>query len=263
MTDQYLLYHGKTAPTGRKLRDFLGIDAGTDDPERRVDYLVRWGSRKRITYIPNEQTINRRTRIAQNTNKLKSLRIMDDADVPVPPHSTNHNDLDYPMLGRKTSHSQGTDIALILQQRDIDYYPSDFYTQYIPTDREFRVHIVGGEPIKVNKKLRRNDVDRRDYEPHVRNYESGFVFGTTNGDPEDHPAADPAVKACNALELEIGAVDVIRDEQGNYHVLEVNTAPSLDEANLKLYGDKIAELIELDDYPGMEAVEFENDEDED
>lgn len=256
MTDNYLLYHATTSPTGRKLRDYLGIEAGTSDPGRRVDQLVRWGSRKRIQYIPSEQTVNRRTRIARNTNKFKSLEIMDDAGVPVPEYSRDPTDLSYPMLGRRESHSQGSDIALILQAKDYQYYPSDFYTKYKPVEREFRVHVIDGEPVKVNKKLRRNEVERREYEPHVRNYESGYVFGQSEGPPEDHPASEPAVEAVNALELEIGAADVIKSEDGNYYVLEVNTAPSLSEANLQVYGDAIADMLGIDDYPGIDNVDF-------
>ena len=40
-----------------------------------------------------------------------------------------------------------------------------------------------------------------------------------------------------ALKLDFGAVDIIRAKNGKLYVLEVNTAPGLEERKLQIYAD--------------------------
>lgn len=59
-------------------------------------------------------------------------------------------------------------------------------------------------------------------------------------------------------------MDIIRAEGGEEYVLEVNTAPSLEENNLQRWGDALANQVALDEYPGLDHpdIEFEDDEDD-
>lgn len=252
----YVIYANKSCVTGRNLARYLGLPHGKSCDER-YDYLLRWGSSRRVTYAPEVGPINSRRAVAANTDKLDSLRAMEDAGVSVPAFSTDPADIEWPALGRDRQHTQGTDITLILQQRDATLTDNDFYTEYIPTKLEYRVHVFDGEVIKVHEKRLRQEAENH---PYIRNAETGWVFVEPRRREPDH---ELCVNAVEALDLDFGAVDVVRGEDDEEYVLEVNSAPSLDEANLERYGERFAELLGIDDYPGLDApdIEFADEED--
>lgn len=256
----FLLYHAASHVTGNRLGDYLGIPHGrsTGDP---VDHLIRWGSRTGAGWRPAEQVINSQSSLENNTDKLDAMKQLDNGGIPVPNYSEDRDDLgdalEYPVVGRETDHARGEDINLILQWRDSYLTDNDYFVEYIPTELEYRMHVVNGEVVQVHEKRLRSDEDNH---PFIRNSETGWVFLEPREDP---PADNLAVDAVGCLGLDFGAVDVVREEEtGDEYVLEVNSAPSLDEANLERYGDAFAEAINLDDYPGLEAVDWDEDEEE-
>lgn len=254
---EFLLYTSEGSETGPRLASYLGIEAGSTMPRERYDYIVRWGNAGRVAYAPSDFTLNKRSALCKSTNKKRSLERMRGAGVPVPPFSNNWTDLEFPILERSMSHMEGRDINLLMQPHDVTG-DADFYTQYIQKQLEFRVHVFKGEIIKVSQKRRRDT--EPEYDPICWNYNSGWRFLSPDTQPLGLQQSIPAV-TCH--ELDFGAVDVLIDPEGNPYVLEVNTAPGCCDATLELYGSKIAGAINLDDYPGMDAVDWaEEDEEE-
>jgi len=265
----YIGYSNSSAGTAPRLASYLGVRYGR--PGRmgspRPDTLVRWGSSAGATYYPGEGTLNGMREVEQNTDKLRSLQMMESYGVPVPAYSDSleglleQEDVSYPVMGRASNHSQGRDINLILQERDDYLTDNDFYTEYIPTEYEYRVHVFQGEVVKVHQKLLRSEADNH---PFIRNYETGWVFANQRDDVN----LQPAINAVDAMGLDFGAVDLVKGEDGNAYVLEVNTAPSLDERNLERWAEYFIDALDLDPdrVPGMEAVReeypYEDDEEE-
>lgn len=259
--DVFLLYHGASHVTGERLGNFLGVPHGRSCDER-YDYVIRWGSRTSVNYTPRETTLNTQNSLNTNTDKLQSLQILDNSGINVPEWTTDRNEISdtfgYPALGRAESHTRGEDINLIMQWRDAYLTDgNDYFVEYIPTDIEFRMHVVNGEVIKTHEKRLRSEADNH---PYIRNGETGWVFVNPRGET---PPDSLAVDAVGAIGMDFGAVDIIRSENGDYYVLEVNSAPSLDESNMERYGAALAEATEIEDYPGLEAVEFDDEETDD
>lgn len=261
MTYNYVLYSGPSHVTGKKIAHYLGIDNyGKNDPGDRVDQLLRWGSSKRVDYIPNDQTVNLRRAISTATDKLETLENLERAGVPVPDYSTRHGDLSYPMLARDSSGMQGRDIVPIVQRQDLEAQnvSAEFFTEYVPTKLEYRVHVVDGEIVKTSQKVLENE---EDYDPFVRNYETGYRFKNPR---TRHPGIQQAVAAVNSLDLDFGAVDMVIGEDDRPYVLEINTAPHLEEGvSLEAYGDKLAEMLGIENYPGRDAPELEYEDEDD
>lgn len=238
--DRFLLYSRHGHVTGGDLGEALGIPHGRDMPDERVDYLVRWGSSARIRYVPNIRTYNLRRAIAANTNKLNSLVQMNNTGVPVPPFSENWRELSFPLIGRSSNHMAGRDVMLYFQPMDIEVKgPSDYYLEYIPKRLEYRVHVIGNEIVKVSQKVL---TEPEEYNPLVWNYENGFTFRNPR---EEHAGLYMAMSAVRAMELDFGAVDLIVGEDDRPYILEVNTAPGLDEPSLEVYIEKFRQLLEL------------------
>lgn len=258
----FLLYHGASHVTGQRLGDYMGIPHGREC-DQRYDYLIRWGSRAGAGFRPSEGVINSQSALRSNTDKLNSLQCLEDAGVPVPDYTTDRDEISetfgYPALGRSENHTRGEDINLIMQWRDA-YLTSgnDYFVEYIPTDLEYRMHVIDGEVVKVHEKRLRSEADNH---PFIRNHETGWVFVEPRGNVPDEQIA---VDAVGALGMDFGAVDMIRAEDGSEYVLEVNSAPSLDETNLEIYGDALLEAANRDPSTanGMDVVEWDDEDDE-
>lgn len=255
MTDRYLLYSRHGHRTGQRLAEYLGVPHGRDPPGERQDHLLRWGTSQSVGYIPEIQTWNLKRAIENTTDKYNALRMLDERGIPVPPYSRDPSVLEYPMLGRREQHARGNDINLVLQEQDIYESEAEYYVQYVPTKYEFRVHVINGDIVRVAQKVPEGEGE---YEPHIRNHETGWIFVNPR---VDCPQKYVAMGAVEALDLHFGAVDMIIGEDGDAYILEVNTAPSLNDTNLEIYGDEFAEMLELEEYPGMDAVDWSDRED--
>lgn len=251
----FLLYHAASHVTGERLGDYLGVPHGRGPPADRnhFDYLIRWGHRGSGPRSGNSP-LNPRSAIRNASDKYQTLEALDNSGINVPEFSRDMDDLEYPILGRKENGARGEDLVLILQQFDDQVTSSDFYTEYIPTEREYRAHVIDGEVVQMYEKRLRHEADVSP--THIRNSENGWVFLQPR---EEAPPESVMLDAVGSLGLDFGAVDCIRGEDGEFYVLEVNTAPSLDEANLRRFGDRFAELCNVNSVAGMEAVDWDDD----
>lgn len=259
-SNAFLLYHARSHVTGNRLGDYLGVPHGREC-RSRYQNLIRWGSRSSVEYAPSN-VHNAQSQLQNASEKYQSLEQLRAGGVPIPEFTRDRDEISdtfgYPALGRADSHSRGEDINLIMQWRDAYLTDNnDYFVEYIPTDFEYRMHVIDGEVVKIHEKRLRSDADNH---PYIRNHETGWVFV----EPREQPPADQiAIDAVGSLGLDFGAVDVIMSEDGDPYVLEVNTAPSLDETNMEIYGDAFAEMCGISDYPGLEAVDFSEEEEDD
>ncbi len=85
-----------------------------------------------------------------------------------------------------------------------------------------------------------SDPERDQVNWKIRSYANGFLFSRYGIYPSE--ARDQlAVKAVAALGLDFGAVDLIEDK-GKFYVLEVNTAPGIEDEMVPIYAEAIKEL---------------------
>lgn len=225
---RFLLYYSGGRPSATVLASALDIPCGTVEemPDERLDYLVRYGCTSRIRYVPNIRTINRRSKIAGNTNKLRSLQKLKEFGIRVPKFSTEFSDLSFPMLGRRNHTSRGRSIVLYLQPRDIELANETHthFTEYVPKKREWRVHVCNGRIIQILEK----DVDP---ENTFLCSNEGWRYRSMS---ETHRDLVFAISAVGALDLDFGGVDILEGLDGNIYVLEVNTAPGIDDESRTL-----------------------------
>lgn len=272
-----LLYHRRSQPTGEKIANSLQVWHGLshDDFQERYtpNFLVRWGNSSQPEIEDwFERTINNSTAISTATNKLESLRLFKAEGLNVPDFDEDPEALvervGYPILGRKLRHARGTDIQLCLQKRDYRN-PRDFYTQYIPTNREFRVHVVGDEVVRVQGKYLDFPRQKKAW---IRNYESGYRFRNPRLRLHSERLQE-AIRAVSVIGLDFGAVDLIIGDDGRTYILEVNTAPSCSPLTGAAYVTGIAKLLDgfnveinldalnlLDDTEDGESDDYDDDE---
>jgi hypothetical protein len=239
----YFAHHRRSKPTGELLaamlqlphgdnpaEDLEGLETASDD----LGTLIRWGNRAQEWLDDAYTVVNPCEALRNASHKVRANELMTEAGVEVPAWDIDPYNLigeyGYPILGRKFHHARGTDIKLVLQERDLRKR-RDYYSVYIPTNREYRIHVVGDEVIRVQGKY----LDRPELkQSHIRNYATGYRFRA----PRMRLRPDRltmAVSAVKSLGLDFGAVDLILADDGSCYVLEVNTAPSCSPLTLGAY----------------------------
>jgi glutathione synthase/RimK-type ligase-like ATP-grasp enzyme len=217
------------------------------------DILIRYGYTKHPEFDALfTRVINPVSALNNSINKLLSFRLMQLSNIPIPKlYMGTSKQLDFltpknvirkkdlPVLGRNIRHTRGTDIVMMNKMNDwVKYATSrDFYVQYIPTDIEYRIHVIDGECVRIQKKV---------LKPHhtksfIHNVEHGYKLEDNfkHDLKLERKLADIAIKTAKALLLDFCAIDILVQKKWyttKIYVLESNTAPHLDKYGRQLYG---------------------------
>ena len=237
----YLAYHPKTRPTGRRLADALGIvHRGTLRKKgakvATPDFLIRWGN-GRDPESDTGRSLNPAKAIWTAGDKLASFQKLAQAEVRIPEFTTTAPDSDGVWLARKRRGFGGRDIQVY---EGAAIPGTEFYSRYVPNDREYRVHVVGDKIVRVQRKYLERPAQRRS--EYIKNHQNGYVFKTPSK-RLNKDRLDAAVKAVQALGLDFGAVDLVVGHDNLCYVLEVNTAPACAPKTLQAYAVALADLI--------------------
>ena len=203
--------------------------------------IIRWGTRENINGT-NMTIYNKATAINNATNKALSRKIFIENGVNTPELIEDINAyLTFPIIARPHIHSKGKNFVVL---NDIDSFTKHFlknnstwyYSRFIDKIREFRVHVGHGKTLALMEKHNPGNGNIawnraiNDSEPFTRIKQS-------EADEQNLLLVmQEAIKAVNALGLDMGGVDVMLDKNGIAYVLEVNTAPTLNSS------PKVAEL---------------------
>ena len=219
---------------------------GSRYKQRPTDLVINWGNCDPISFGINS-CLN--FKAEQASDKLQALPIMHDAGVRVPPFTSSLGEARElleagPVVCRElTRASSGRGIVLASCEEEMVKAP--LYTRYIKKKDEYRVHVIQGQVVDVQRKMRDRSVPDDQVDWQIRNLAGGFIFGREGLVPCER-LANIAVAAVAALELDFGAVDIIYNERSDaYYVLEVNTAPGLEGTTLQIYADTFNSIQEL------------------
>lgn len=120
---------------------------------------------------------------------------------------------------------------------DSAFPTAPLYTQFIPSQAEFRVHVFG-ERVIIAQKKGPSPEGEGVTDNHIRTERNGWAFLKTKPDDIPEDVYEQAVRAVNALRLDFGGVDVLWDGQKAW-VLEVNTAPAIVGTDVEAYAQHL------------------------
>src|SRR5688572_8710651 len=169
--------------------------------------------------------LNARAGMADKYEQLLDLKR---AGVRVPPIYGVDTNIKFPLLGRKRHHRAGKDLVPVFQQEEIEWRRragSSFFVEFIPRAAEYRVWVFRKAHLGTYQKFMERPAE---YKKIGWNYHNGFVFRLSASTEIPRGAVDLAVASLGALSLDFGAVDILRGKDGNFYVLEVNTAPGVE-----------------------------------
>ncbi len=148
------------------------------------------------------------------------------------------------LLGRRLAHHDGNDLAVIENIERAPEAEYDFFTAFIPQAAEYRTWVWRGRVLGTYLKVAKDAASKAKLARTFRNGWEMKWMDTQSVNLAIHQASIAPVKA---LGLHFGGVDILQSQDGNFYVLEVNTAPGangIKSTALNNLADKIAEWVE-------------------
>lgn len=213
---------------------------------RSGDFIINWGSSTIPIWYGRSQAVsraflNKPESVAVASNKLRTFNQLQDRGVSIPDFTTDSLVADqwledgYTVYARTvlTGHS-GNGVVVMRGDDEEPMVSAPLYVKGIENHGEYRVHVFRDEVISYQKKRRRVDDLPSQEDLDIRNLASNWVYTRDNLRRLER-IETLARQAISALDLDFGAVDIIKDQDGNVFVLEVNTACGMDNRTKEAY----------------------------
>jgi len=248
---------------------------------RNNHLIINWGNSIEPKWYENTKDfLNHPAHVKVFTNKLLFLRsmlakfrnfglkdaIMDFTVSPTPQHF-----LKYPIYCRTllASHS-GKGIIIVNEGDNIP--PAQLYTEKLPIGEEYRLHffrdydnmILSEKPetnysfhadsLKYSNHLFHTQQKKKmtteklaelgfTFNENVKSYENGWVFAINDIVPIKNVILQEIKMLARNIPLDFFAIDVNIDKNGNWQVIEINTAPGLEGTTLEKYTQEFNNLL--------------------
>ena len=197
------------------------------------DFVIRYGS---TAIHSGTNTLNSIEMIRVCSNKLVFSKVMQENDIYSPVFYTGFPEK-YPIIVRTTLNSFGGKGMIFVGNKDTFNYPDAYWTPYIETDFELRVHVLGGEIVKIFRK--------EGGDSYIRTLNYGWHFSLK--DIKLYPKVISVVKKIFSIPMfatSFMALDLGWDsKRKEYVVFEGNSAPGLNEYTATLYAKYILDKI--------------------
>lgn len=239
-----LYSYNRFSKSAKELSNALGIrrikHTGSKYHARDYDVVINWGSSTLPANVHNATIINSPGCVSNAADKIEAFNILSESGVNVPEYTTSIADAkqwaaDGSVVVCRTLTRANSGRGIVIAEDAAQLVQAPLYTKYFRRKHEYRVHVVNGEIIDVQRKMRKRDVPDDQVNWQIRSHNNGFVFGR-EGVEAPECVKDLAVKAVAALGLHFGAVDIGYSEKNMTAVVfEVNTAPGLEGQTLDNY----------------------------
>lgn len=222
-----------------------------------TDFLINWGSStlSRCNITQAGRTLNPPSAVVIASNKLRSFdRWAENIEVRLPSYTRDRTvaslwffeNPEAKVYCRQTL--TGHSGAGIVVANNVDeLVEAPLYTLGIEIHHEYRLHVMGGVVIDGVRKAFDPEVPEEDRNYDVRNHSEGTIFVRTGRGLEavanNTAVKEMAIEAVRSLGLDFGAVDIIKDREDNYFVIEVNTACGLTGTTTDRYVRSFVSLI--------------------
>lgn len=253
----YLYTWNKTSEGGSNL--IKALDGKKIKHERskfkggKNKFVINWGSSQLPDEVLKSTIINEPKAVGVCSNKLTFFDTLSKKGGVSIPDWTSDVDIAYKWVAdghtvcaRTVLQGHSAEGLVIMHKDDPkSLVKAPLYTMYIPKEDEYRVHVVNGKVVDVQRKALRNGwVDEHgpaNYK--VRNLANGFVYVRNDVNPPKQ-VEEQAIAAIKAVELVFGAVDVIwNTKRQTAYVLEINTAPGLEGTTVDNYAAALNKYV--------------------
>lgn len=231
-----ILTHRTSFPSAKMLRDALFQETGirylvTKYPHKIRRLHIRYGASSPVNCDDTE--FNSPDFINTVAHKLRfSNAVKDKFHTPIFVRGREPRDDEFPIVIREYLASFGGKGIVMCPDRATfdENWNGSYWTQFVRTVQEFRVHVLGGEVGRLFRKIRIkvDGVRPEEGEFPIRTIRSGEYRFSLWRDNNSFPDLNTVVRD---LHGEIGghcyALDIGQKEDGDWYIYEANSAPGL------------------------------------
>jgi len=247
-----ILTNQRTFPSAKLLRDTIEEKTGihlacTSDPKKLKGKIlhVRFGNSTDIPDSVKDTEFNDSKFIRLVSNKIKFSNMLLENSINSPIFSKDiPSEDDFPLFIRKTLSSYGG--KGIVPCKNIDEFINNggrnyYWTKFIPTSSEYRVHVLGGEVMKIQKKVFSGEVEP---EFPIRNLENNYHFSLREN-YDKFPKLLEVITELNKIitgkfySLDIGYSKILE----KYFIFEGNSASGMNENTSNIYAEYLIDKI--------------------
>lgn len=246
----YILCNHNIFPSTRILRDSIFSLSGkrfliTGYPERCKNYpIIRYGNS--FGNFSKEIGLNSPAFISLCANKKMFSELLLHNSFYTPEYRKD-KDLEFPLLIRQTLFGHGGE-GIILCKNEEEFkqnWRDNYWTKYIPTQFELRVHVLGDKIVKI---FRKDSIEKEEF-PIRNNATCHFSIR----DPEKYSKLKELINDLNILfslvegvNFGFYALDVgWNSDRKEYFIFEANSAPGLNEHTANVYADFLCNRLNL------------------
>lgn len=252
MKNVFLRSHNPLSQGAKELADALSIRRIAHKRSRFTPRasltVINWGASELPDGYEKCRIINAPDKVTIATNKLSCFQTIS-GSCRVVPFTTDRDTVKewlsdgYGICARTKLRASQAD-GLVIFDGVQPFVNAPLWTQYVKKKDEYRIHILGGEVISVQRKALKKDFETdEDVDHRIRNLANGYIFARENlVVPDD--VRGQALAAVLATKLDFGAVDIIWNEKKQQgFVLEINTAPGLEGTTISDYANGFKRFI--------------------
>lgn len=215
--------------------------------------VVNWGSSELPLEVLKCRVLNKVEHVRVAGNKLATFRVLAQAAVPIPEFTQDRNqairwiEQNRVVVARQslTGHSGR---GIIILENGSEFEEAPLYTAYVPKTAEYRVHVIAGQVVDIQRKVK--DPDREVGDWKVRSHQNGFMFIRNREDGRPYlevaeaEVRTAALQAVRALQLDFCGVDIIWNRKTKRAlVLEGNCAVGLEGHSIDIYAEHLKRLV--------------------
>lgn len=241
-------------PSAKLLRDKLANKLNipilvTSNPDRiKTPNFIRYGNSFVNQILTNNAGINSANFISLAANKLAFSYLMQEKGIYSPIYYKEQIPVEFPVVIRKTLKSfggKGIMVAKDKEEFDKEWNNNYYWTPFVYARFELRLHILGGELVKVFKKKREDNLAEEEFP--IRNNDRGYHFQLVQN-LERFPKLLEVTKQLSDILIPLGgsffSADIGFDSIAKkYFIFEINSASGLNDNTAELYADYLAKVI--------------------
>lgn len=233
---------GLTGKTGKRLAEMVGGKAigvvRGEQPDVSDDLVVCWG-----TWLGRGSTYHTALNRHMRVDKQRELVALYENDIPVPPFESRIRATSVSgSIWRPRQHARSRSFVFVPPDSPVPVSipESWFGTAFIPSKKEYRIHVAGSNLLLCQRKEMVNESADRI----IHSQERGWKFVSFEPNNTQSKLYTIPIKAVSVLDLDFGAVDILMSEGGSYVVSGVNTAPGLTDNSLEKYAEYVTRFAE-------------------
>lgn len=221
----------------------IRVYSDRDYEPKKTDFIVGWGAGHSPGWLSAAKSegakyINTPAQISRSVNKIDSFSAFRQHGVNTPPWTLSEaeavswsKDGKWVCCRQSVEGMDGSGLILAKKPREMVY--ASLFTQFVPNQSEYRVYVFDGKVIDTLSKHPDDDATNM----HIRTESNHYIYARENN--LSKKAHTQAIKATEALGLTFSGVDMVLGDDGEFYVLETNTAPGIGQITAR----KIAEAI--------------------